>query len=84
MYKHLVLQCVYRVHCTYTPVLLSVTTDIRISFERARYDVKEEDVELNDFIHIVKEDNRITEQVLDVFVEFVPGSDSRFAIEGEN
>ena len=41
-------------------------------------------MELNDFIHIVKEDNRITEQVLDVFVKFVPGSDSRFAIEGEN
>ena len=67
-----------------TVILYHIITDIDLSFEMARYDVKEEDVELNDFIHIVKENNRTTEQILDVFVLFSQSSGNEFAVLGED
>ena len=67
-----------------TVILYHIITDIDLSFEMARYDVKEEDVELNDFIHIVKENNRTTEQILDVFVLFSQNSGRDFAVLGED
>ena len=65
-------------------VLCCVTTDIKLSFERARYDVKGKTVELNDTIHIVKEDDRISEQTLGVSVTFNQSSGNVLSETGEN
>lgn len=50
------------------------TTEIRISFERERYDVQEREVELNNTIHLIKENDRISEQTLEVFVNLTQSS----------
>ncbi len=51
-------------------------TEIMLSFANASYTIPEEDSIMNDLIAIVKVDDRITEQELEVFVQLSPFSGS--------
>ena len=64
-------------------LFIFVPSDIRLSFERSRYDVTEQDVEVNDLIYVVKEGNVTTEQILEVFVVYSQNTGSTFATLGE-
>ena len=57
--------------------------DITLSFEKPRYDVTEQDIELKDLIYVVKEGNKTTEQILEVFVMFSQNVGTKYASRGQ-